>query len=105
MRAIVEQFVADGAAALRGLAHSMEAGNAALFRDQAHALRSSAANVGARGIYSTCLAWREIAPDELITERRRHMRDLAEQFETASRELTHYIAAAQNSEAKDREAA
>ena len=105
VRAIVEQFVADGAAALRGLAHSMEAGNAALFRDQAHALRSSAANVGARGIYSTCLAWREIAPDELITERRRHMRDLAEQFETASRELTHYIAAAQNSEAKDREAA
>ena len=65
VRDIAAQFVADGALALRSLAHSMQKGDAELFRDQAHALRSSAANVGARGIYVTCLAWREIEPDDL----------------------------------------
>ncbi len=91
VRDIANQFVADGAAALRSLAHSMQKGDASLFRDQAHALRSSAANVGARGIYTTCLAWREIESDDLAANGHAYLRDLHEQFEEATRFLLQYL--------------
>ena len=96
VRDIVNQFVADGASALRSLADAMFSGDVSLFRDQAHALRSSAANVGARSIYATCLAWRKIEPDDLARNGRDHMRDLEQQFDAASRMLTDYIAETPN---------
>lgn len=91
VRDIANQFVADGALALRSLAHSMQKGDAALFRDQAHALRSSAANVGARGIYVTCLAWREIESDDLASNGQAYLKDLHDQFEEATRFLLQYL--------------
>ena len=102
VRDIVNQFVADGAAALRNLSHSMATGDVGLFRDQAHALRSSAANVGARSIYSTCLAWREIAEDDLVRNGVDHMRELGEQFDNASRTLTAYIETVRREEEAER---
>jgi CheY-like chemotaxis protein len=91
VRDIANQFVADGAIALRSLAHSMQKGDAALFRDQAHALRSSAANVGARGIYATCLAWREIESEDLASNGQAYLKDLHDQFEEATRFLLQYL--------------
>lgn len=91
VRDIANQFVADGALALRSLAHSMQKGDASLFRDQAHALRSSAANVGARGIYVTCLAWREIEAEDLSRNGHAYLQALHDQFEEATRLLLQYL--------------
>ena len=58
-----------------------------LFRDKAHALRSGAANIGARGIYDLCLQWRQITAAELQENGRRHADRLAAELERASRAL------------------
>ena len=40
--------------------------DARTFRDQAHALRSSAAHVGALGLFDLCLSWRELDDHALM---------------------------------------
>src|SRR5581483_11852483 len=51
------QFIADGSEILDALAEAAAAGDLMAFREQLHALRSAAANIGARGIYEMCLGW------------------------------------------------
>jgi len=46
-----------------------------------HALRSAAANVGARGIYEMCLGWRHIAPEDFAIRGETHLKKLNEEFE------------------------
>jgi two-component system sensor histidine kinase RpfC len=92
VREIVNQFIVDGARALRNLARLSVDKDVEMFRDQAHALRSSAANVGARSIYETCLSWRAIAPEQLARDGAMHMRTLNRQFQDATKALEDYIA-------------
>jgi CheY-like chemotaxis protein/HPt (histidine-containing phosphotransfer) domain-containing protein len=92
VREIVNQFIVDGAGALRNLTRVAVDHDVEMFRDQAHALRSSAANVGARGIYETCLSWRAIAPEQLARDGAAHMRTLNRQFQEATAVLEDYIA-------------
>jgi CheY-like chemotaxis protein/HPt (histidine-containing phosphotransfer) domain-containing protein len=92
VREIVNQFIVDGAGALRNLTRLTVDRDVEMFRDQAHALRSSAANVGARCIYETCLAWRAIAPEQLARDGAMHMRTLNRQFQEATSMLEAYIA-------------
>ena len=51
------------------------------FREQLHALRSAAANIGARGIYEMCLSWRHIAPEDFAIRGETHLKKLTEEFE------------------------
>ena len=59
-RDIAKQFLDDAIGLLDNIRTAAEACDEAAFRDQAHALRSCAANVGARSIYEHCLAWRDL---------------------------------------------
>jgi len=75
------QFVEDATDNLRHLAALMAAGNVQAVRQHLHALRSAAANIGARGIYEMCLSLRQISPQELASLGESHLLALREEFE------------------------
>ena len=81
---LAAQFLDDAADILRQLSDITAAGDTLAFREQLHALRSAAANIGARGIYEMCLAWRQIAPDDLANQGEIYLNGLREEFERVS---------------------
>jgi two-component system, sensor histidine kinase RpfC len=63
---LIDDFLADLDGILDQLEHAAVAADARTFRDQAHALRSSAAHVGALGLFDLCLSWRELDDHALL---------------------------------------
>ncbi|MBD0270492.1 MAG: Hpt domain-containing protein, partial [Acetobacteraceae bacterium] len=53
---LVQEFLRDGEQSLRALEAAAAAGDVSRFRSEAHALRSSAANIGAKGVWVACRA-------------------------------------------------
>jgi two-component system sensor histidine kinase RpfC len=78
---LAQQFLDDAIVVLRELAKTVRDGDVEGFREQAHALRSGAANIGARAIYELCLAWRQIDADALRAEGAIHIGELASEFD------------------------
>ena len=78
---LAAQFIDDAVETLDELAVAATSGNLMAFREQLHALRSAAANVGARGIYEMCLGWRHMSPDEFAGQGEAHLKKLHEEFE------------------------
>jgi two-component system sensor histidine kinase RpfC len=62
---LLKEFLRDAAVTIQHLHAAAEKGDVKLFRDKAHALRSGAANIGAKGLYEMCLSWRQITVAEL----------------------------------------
>jgi two-component system sensor histidine kinase RpfC len=80
---IVDQFLGDAACVLKNLHAAVSEGDVQRFRDEAHALRSCAANVGAQKVYKLCLDWRAIDARELAIEGEMRIRRLETEFERA----------------------
>jgi two-component system sensor histidine kinase RpfC len=57
---LIDDFVADLDAVRQQLETAAAHGDVRAFRSQAHALRSSAAHVGALALFDLCLSWREL---------------------------------------------
>ncbi|HEY0291381.1 MAG TPA: ATP-binding protein [Hansschlegelia sp.] len=91
LRDLVDAFIDDAAASLRTLHEAAERGEAATFREQAHALRSGAANIGVRGMYELCLAYRNIDARDLATNGIDHVRQLEAEFNRACKILRHHF--------------
>lgn len=89
---LAAQFIADAADTLNSLAEAAASGDLKAFREQLHALRSAAANVGARGIYEMCLGWRHIAPDDFAVRGEMHLQRLHEEFQRVRAALRTRIA-------------
>jgi two-component system sensor histidine kinase RpfC len=85
---IVAQFVADAAAVLASLATAVAQRDPKSFREQAHALRSCAANVGAQNVYRMCLAWRDLDTQEIAASGAQYMQMLEQEFERVRGALT-----------------
>jgi two-component system sensor histidine kinase RpfC len=85
---IVAQFVADAAAVLASLATAVAQRDPKSFREQAHALRSCAANVGAQNVYRMCLAWRDLDAQEIAASGAQYMQMLEQEFERVRGALT-----------------
>ena len=62
---VVDAFIADAQTILDELEEAVRTGDAQAFRDSIHALRSSAANIGASRMFEIGLALRAIAQEEL----------------------------------------
>lgn len=62
---LIADFVRDTESLLGDLKQSAKARDVTAFREQLHAMRSGAANIGARRIYKMCLSWRHIGEREL----------------------------------------
>jgi two-component system sensor histidine kinase RpfC len=60
LRGLIEDFLADIAVVADRLEAAAGAGRIAEMRDAAHALRSSAAHIGAVGLFELCLSWRDL---------------------------------------------
>lgn len=91
VREIATQFVADAAGVLNRLNQAVGEMDVESFRDQAHALRSCAANVGAQAIYKICLDLRAIEAKELAVEGAEHVRMLEQRFDEARSALAPHI--------------
>jgi two-component system sensor histidine kinase RpfC len=77
---ITTQFLIDTTDILRSLAAVVASGDVLAFREQLHALRSAAANVGARCIYEMCLDWRLISAGDLASRGEAHLKRLHKEF-------------------------
>ena len=91
---IVAQFTQDAEAILQQLQVSLRHQDVSGFQDHLHALRSCAANVGARAIYQRCLDLRAIAGDELKRSGQAHMHALEQDFAAACDVLQPHVKAA-----------
>ncbi|WP_349369984.1 ATP-binding protein [Salinarimonas sp.] len=77
---VTSAFVGDAEVILGELGEAVDAGDAEAFRDLVHALRSSAANIGAVGVYELSLALRGIETDELAARGVEHVAALRAEF-------------------------
>ncbi len=68
LRELVEEFAADALGLLDSMAAAGAAGDASRFRAECHALKSSAANVGARAVARLCQSGGAVEPGALAVE-------------------------------------
>ncbi len=78
---VLTQFLNDASSVIDDLAAAARALDIIDFREQAHALRSSAANVGAKAVFDLCLAWRDISRTDLEKNAEDHLARLEAEFE------------------------
>ena len=91
VREVATQFVSDAALLLKALSDAVRETDVEKFRDEAHALRSCSANVGARSIYELCLSWREIGPVEFAQTGAACVAHLEREYAVACDELSPWI--------------
>jgi two-component system sensor histidine kinase RpfC len=81
VRDLIQQFLSDAKMLIEDLSRAALAGDVETFRGQAHALRSAAANVGARGLFDLCLSWRLIRRQDVAEQGSEHIRRLTGEFD------------------------
>jgi two-component system sensor histidine kinase RpfC len=89
---LIADFARDTEALLIELKQSAKAGDVTAFREQLHAMRSGAANIGARRIYKMCLSWRHIGERELETRGNDNLAKLSAEFDRVREALNCYSA-------------
>lgn len=87
---LIADFNRDTAALIVDLKQSAEAQDVTAFREQLHAMRSGAANIGARRIYKMCLSWRHIGERELEMRGADYLRKLDTEFGRVRDSLVSY---------------
>jgi two-component system, sensor histidine kinase RpfC len=97
---LIKEFVHDAGELVETLIEAATAGNVRRFRDQAHALRSGAANIGAKGLYELCLGWRQITVAELNENGPRHVERLKAELERTQRTLLNHRILIEQSESQ-----
>lgn len=83
VRELAGQFIDDATLLLKRVQVAVEAGDALRLREELHALRSCAANVGAQQIYRLCLAWRGATESDLAQAGARQVQELTSAIEAA----------------------
>jgi two-component system, sensor histidine kinase RpfC len=81
LHGLIRDFIADAEQLVDELEAAALERDAATFRDRAHALRSSAAHIGATAVFELCLEWRGIGPDDLATQGADYATLLKSEFE------------------------
>ncbi len=90
---LIHDFIADAEQLIAELEAGAAAADAATFRDRAHALRSSAAHIGATALFELCLEWRGIGAAELAERGVDHVARLRSELERLRCALLAEIAA------------
>ncbi|MBB3971726.1 two-component system sensor histidine kinase RpfC [Hansschlegelia beijingensis] len=84
---LVGEFIGEAAGVLKALNDAVRHGEPGAFREQAHALRSGAANIGARGIYEICLSCRNFDARELAAHGAERVSRLEAEFDRVRKTL------------------
>ena len=87
---LIGDFNRDTETLLLELKQSAKAGDVTAFREQLHAMRSGAANIGARRIYKMCLSWRHIGERELEMRGTDYLAKLGSEFDRVRDALMAY---------------
>jgi two-component system sensor histidine kinase RpfC len=85
---VIDEFIEDAAGIVERIAAAAAAGDAHTFRDEAHALRSSAGYVGATALFNLCVTWRNLDDDALILRGRAEVAGLRHEFARLRAALT-----------------
>ena len=88
LQVVLRDFLDDAQTLVSELESAAQARDAARFRDRAHALRSSAAYVGASALFELCREWRGIGTAELESHGPAHMARLRTEFHRLEQALT-----------------
>jgi two-component system sensor histidine kinase RpfC len=97
---LVKEFLRDAEIVLESLATSADEGDVPAFRAKVHALRSGAANIGAKALYDLCLQWRQINLAELAENGPRHVERLTAELDRVRRALQQYLSSGHQSESQ-----
>jgi two-component system sensor histidine kinase RpfC len=87
---LAHEFVEEGGRILAELRDSVTANDAHCFRDRLHALRSGAANIGARGLYDTCLALRALSDADFAAVGSDRVSEMEAEFVRVQKSLLDY---------------
>jgi two-component system sensor histidine kinase RpfC len=87
---LIADFNRDTETLLGDLKRSAKSGDVNAFREQLHAMRSGAANIGARRIYKMSLSWRHIGERELDQRGNDYLAKLGAEFEQVREALNAY---------------
>ncbi|MDP2355776.1 MAG: hypothetical protein Q8M31_06905 [Beijerinckiaceae bacterium] len=88
VKEVVTQFISEGVVTLFKVAQSIGSLDVSEYAAQVHALRSSAANVGARRLYRLCLDWRELSESQIVESGSARFLQFQREFSAAERMLT-----------------
>jgi len=89
---LIADFDRDTETLLDELKQSAKSCDVNAFREQLHAMRSGAANIGARRIYKMCLSWRHIGERELEQRGTDYLAKLGDEFGAVRTALKAYSA-------------
>ena len=92
LRDLIAQFVEEGAQIAERMACAVEQGDLAAFRREAHALESSAGNVGAEALARLCRSWRSAAPEAFALYGDDYLDDLRGEWKRSTRTLNEGLA-------------
>jgi two-component system sensor histidine kinase RpfC len=87
---LASKFIEEGARIVAEIREAVAREDVLLFRDRLHALRSGAANIGALGLYESCLALREIDSAAFSAAGDEHARSIADEFRRVEVRLRGY---------------
>ena len=91
VKELVEQFVEEGDRIMSELGDAVARDDVTYFRDRLHALRSGAANIGARGLYDLCMAMRMTTPAEFSANGVARVNDLEVEFDRVASGLRDHV--------------
>jgi two-component system sensor histidine kinase RpfC len=87
---VIGDFLDDATQIVARIEAAAAAGRTRELRDQAHALRSSAAHLGAVALFELCLSWRDLADDSLAARGKAETVRLRREFERFRRALLEF---------------
>ncbi len=93
---LIDEFLADAESLLEDLATAARAGDSRAFRDVAHALRSSAAHIGAQALFNHCLSWRKLDDHALVMRGMQEVTRARQELERVREALQRYKAGPRN---------
>ncbi len=89
---LVREFLADAENLIDQLATAADAGDSRTFRDVAHALRSSAAHIGAQALFDHCMSWRKLDDHALVMRGPQEVARARQELERVREALRRYQA-------------
>jgi two-component system sensor histidine kinase RpfC len=87
LEGLIDDFLGDLEGLVGQLEHAAVVADVRRFRDEAHALRSSAAHIGALGLFDLCLGWRELDDHALMMRAGTELAKLKAEAERVHRAL------------------
>jgi two-component system sensor histidine kinase RpfC len=91
MGELIEEFLSSSTQTLNRMEAAAERLDAAAFQDILHALRSSAANIGARRLFTLALEWRQCSQDDLARSGDQRLALLRDSFAEADAALRAWL--------------